>query len=781
MKKLLLNNLPYLLLTFLVCFALHQGLAAFLKVDFRWWIAVPVLLVWCFVMLLERFRGFRLTLALWIAGLVLCLLLSDRELLGEAALAAVNRTGEGNEYGELILLLVCTFAALPLSALMRFYWTRACLSLVWAALWITSAILEWPLPRLVPAAMIPLLLSTLSETIRRLRRESETGAALRRALVIGLLPAAALLIFLPAPSEPYGYPLLHQIAEKAEELWHDMETSLHFRYEGDREFGLSFNGVSDRAPVGEGSEDAEPSVIYVKAGKTPIGPVYLFANAWDSFDGRGWESRLAPETAESLSWNLDTAQRVYALWRMLGEKNDRVHFADYFRSNNIFFSCENIDMRTMFGVMNAMRINTDAERFPYTDTPTGVLFDYVQRDTVWYKIYYLESNARTRKALIDAAEKTAYSMQTRGPRWFRVAQSFGQSLQLDLRSDTDLEKVFAEREALIYDAYLDCTGVSERAAALAREITAGCESSYDKLSAIAGYLQKNYGYTTSPEPVPKGENFLDWLLFEKREGYCAWYATAAVLLSRSVGVPARYVQGYRTTLDGGVYKRLAPEDAHAWCEGYIAGYGWITVEATPGFEGEGEGWMPAADQLPNEAVPETSAIPEKTPTPAAEGETTETEEPLPEMPVPAEPGEITEGTVSAAEPEFSQFDWLSLAIVLLLASAALWYILRRRRQRRYALADPATRLTMDLEGLLRDLRGKGYPRAPEESLAQYFERLPSFIQVHDAEAQAMTALYDRTFFALKMPSELELARHRAFAARFRPRTLRQWITWYGLQ
>ena len=84
--------------------------------------------------------------------------------------------------------------------------------------------------------------------------------------------------------------------------------------------------------------------------------------------------------------------------------------------------------------------------------------------------------------------------------------------------------------------------------------------------------------------------------------------------------------------------------------------------------------------------------------------------------------------------------------------------------------------------LLRDLRGKGYPRRPEESLRLYFARLPwHYLLAREAEAEEMAALYDRCFFAQETPSEAELARHRAFAARFRPKTLRQWMIWYSLQ
>ena len=56
-----------------------------------------------------------------------------------------------------------------------------------------------------------------------------------------------------------------------------------------------------------------------------------------------------------------------------------------------------------------------------------------------------------------------------------------------------------------------------------------------------------------------------------------------------------------------------------------------------------------------------------------------------------------------------------------------------------------------------------------------------YLLADEAEAREMAALYDRCFFSPAAPNEEELARHRAFAARFRPRTLRQWMLWYSLQ
>lgn len=782
MRHPLWDTLPRWLLTWLVCVALNLGLMELLKVDSRWWLAALVLLLWCGALGAAEFFGrFWAMLALWAAALGLCLLLSDWGLLTEAALATFSRAETADGYGELVLLLLCAAAVLPLSALLRSYWMRAALSLGWTALWITAALLEWPLPRLVPAALIPLLLLTLTETIRRTRREEEPDKPFKRALLLSLLPMALLLSLLPAPEEPYGYPLLHAVADRVEQLWHDAETSLRYRHRGDEEFGMSFNGVSDEAEVGKGNREDGAGVLYAYPGQEPDGAVYLFGNAWNRFDGRGWSSTLKPEDAELLNWSLDTTEHVYALWRLLGERSEAAEFSDYFRTNNVYLSSRNLDMRTMFTVMNTTHIQTDEERFPYADAPTGSLFDYVQREDVWYRVYYLESNVRTRGELIASAEGTVYDTEEIGPRWRWVAEDLPGSLQLELRDNLKPEEVFAKREALIRNVYLDCTGVSDRAAALAEEITAGCGRDSEKLAAIAAYLQANYTYTLQPAPVPAGGNFLDWLLFESREGYCAWYATAAVLLARSVGVPARYVQGYRGELAADMFTALLPGDAHAWCEGYITGYGWLTVEATPGFSSDGAGWLTAAEERAQRGG-ETGTAGEG----AGRGNGGERDKNLVILVPPTHQIDAVQQPLSEPEQEDQPASpgWLPPLIFAVLVAALLtvWMWQRARRKRRYAEADPAEKLLLDLESLLRDLRGKGYPRHPEEPLRLYFARLPwHYLLTSEEEAAEMAALYDRTFFAQTPPSEAEFERHRAFAARFRPRTLRQWMIWYRLQ
>ena len=65
-----------------------------------------------------------------------------------------------------------------------------------------------------------------------------------------------------------------------------------------------------------------------------------------------------------------------------------------------------------------------------------------------------------------------------------------------------------------------------------------------------------------------------------RSGICRHFATAATLLYRAMGIPARYTEGF--ALDTAPMRELSitKEMRHAWVEVYIDGMGWIAVEVT---------------------------------------------------------------------------------------------------------------------------------------------------------------------------------------------------------
>ncbi len=77
-------------------------------------------------------------------------------------------------------------------------------------------------------------------------------------------------------------------------------------------------------------------------------------------------------------------------------------------------------------------------------------------------------------------------------------------------------------------------------------------------------------------------------------GYSVHYATAAALMLRYFGVPARYVEGYFLSAEeAGRYAAgerivLTERNAHAWAEYYLDGVGWIPFETTPGYTDDEE-------------------------------------------------------------------------------------------------------------------------------------------------------------------------------------------------
>ncbi|MEI3176058.1 MAG: transglutaminase domain-containing protein [Lachnospiraceae bacterium] len=74
-----------------------------------------------------------------------------------------------------------------------------------------------------------------------------------------------------------------------------------------------------------------------------------------------------------------------------------------------------------------------------------------------------------------------------------------------------------------------------------------------------------------------------------KEGYSVHFASAAVLMFRYYGIPARYVEGYLITpedakaMTAGEAYALDDTHAHAWAEYYQDGVGWLPFEATPSY------------------------------------------------------------------------------------------------------------------------------------------------------------------------------------------------------
>jgi transglutaminase-like putative cysteine protease len=133
----------------------------------------------------------------------------------------------------------------------------------------------------------------------------------------------------------------------------------------------------------------------------------------------------------------------------------------------------------------------------------------------------------------------------------------------------------------VKDRYLEIPeNIRPEIQALAEQITSGQETPYDKATAVTNYLRANIEYSTSlPEP-PSGRDPLLWLLFTYKKGFCNYYASAEVMLLRSVGVPARLAVGFAQGEQRDSTYVVRKRDAHAWPEVYFPGVGWVEFEPT---------------------------------------------------------------------------------------------------------------------------------------------------------------------------------------------------------
>jgi transglutaminase-like putative cysteine protease len=130
--------------------------------------------------------------------------------------------------------------------------------------------------------------------------------------------------------------------------------------------------------------------------------------------------------------------------------------------------------------------------------------------------------------------------------------------------------------------YLQLPAVDPRVVSLAKKITASADNNYDKAAAIESYLRSKFGYTLQlPRTVPRDPvaNFL----FERKQGHCEYFASSMAIMLRTLGIPSRVVNGFRTGEFNDITSQylVRASNAHSWVEAYFPGYGWISFDPTP--------------------------------------------------------------------------------------------------------------------------------------------------------------------------------------------------------
>jgi transglutaminase-like putative cysteine protease len=123
----------------------------------------------------------------------------------------------------------------------------------------------------------------------------------------------------------------------------------------------------------------------------------------------------------------------------------------------------------------------------------------------------------------------------------------------------------------------------QRVRDLAQRVARDVGDPYDKAETIESFLRTSYRYAPTVKAPPPGRDPVDFFLFDLKEDFCEYFASAMVIMLRELGVAARVVEGFTAgTLDPATGKFQVKElDAHAWVEVYFPLYGWIEFEPTP--------------------------------------------------------------------------------------------------------------------------------------------------------------------------------------------------------
>ncbi len=145
---------------------------------------------------------------------------------------------------------------------------------------------------------------------------------------------------------------------------------------------------------------------------------------------------------------------------------------------------------------------------------------------------------------------------------------------------------------------------------------------------VRNYLHQKTNYTLTPGKTPSDVDSVVYFLTESKKGYCTHYATTAAILLRSVGIPARYAEGFyvskETLADATNAKEevsVTDEDLHAWVEVFDNRYGFVPLEVTPGYGSTGFGSGGQNNQQNNNgnsSLPDMSTPAPATPTPNVE-------------------------------------------------------------------------------------------------------------------------------------------------------------------
>ena len=120
------------------------------------------------------------------------------------------------------------------------------------------------------------------------------------------------------------------------------------------------------------------------------------------------------------------------------------------------------------------------------------------------------------------------------------------------------------------------------------------------IRAVRDYVRNAAVYNEEYADYPEDVDTAIYFLTESKEGVCRHFATAATVLYRALGIPARYTVGYSSYATAGKEIEVTTQQGHAWVEIYLDNIGWVAIDPTPSQVDEDEAWTLSPEALEKE-------------------------------------------------------------------------------------------------------------------------------------------------------------------------------------
>jgi hypothetical protein len=130
--------------------------------------------------------------------------------------------------------------------------------------------------------------------------------------------------------------------------------------------------------------------------------------------------------------------------------------------------------------------------------------------------------------------------------------------------------------------------------ATAREVTSGARSDFERATLLQHWFRdsetSDFEYSTDITAGHTELQLAEWLndpeSVDYRTGYCEQFAASMGVLGRTLGIPSRVVWGFTpgevvAQSDGTEAIVVRDNNAHAWVEMWMDGFGWVKFDPTP--------------------------------------------------------------------------------------------------------------------------------------------------------------------------------------------------------